>query len=118
MPVRQSFGIIGLGSVTNEDGVDVEKHWHRQRNYLYDLFYRGHGYERKRPIKKDGRRRSHRRPKVELEFTKTWKDYQKNSQNLLMNKIGFKCNYRCYNHLSFAFGTNCNDSTGTGSNLF
>ena len=48
-------------------------------NYLYDLFYRGRGYERKRPIKKDGRRRSHRRPKVELEFTKTWKDYQKNS---------------------------------------
>lgn len=57
-----------------EAGVDVEKQWYIQRNYLYDLFYRGCGYERKRPIN----RKNHRRPKADLEFTETWKDYQKN----------------------------------------
>lgn len=61
--------------ICNEASVDVEKQWYRQRNYLYDLFYRGRNYVRKRPIN----RKNHRKPKADLEFTKTWEEYQQYS---------------------------------------
>lgn len=36
-------------------GVSVETQWKRQRHYLTDMFYRGAGYIRTRPILVDGR---------------------------------------------------------------
>ena len=66
----------GWTAICNEAGIDVEKQWYKQRQYLYDLFYRGRGYNRKRPIKNDGRRKNHRRPKADLEFTKTWNEFR------------------------------------------
>ena len=36
--------------------LDCESEWKRQRAYLTDLFYRGRGYIRKRPILNDNRK--------------------------------------------------------------
>lgn len=63
-------------AICNEANVDVELQWHKQRQYLYDLFYRARGYVRRRAIKKDGRRKNHRKPKADLEFTKTWNEFR------------------------------------------
>lgn len=62
-------------SICKEYGVDAEKDWKRQRNYLYDLYYRGRGYHRTRPVKDDGRKRNGRKPKADLEFSKVWEQY-------------------------------------------
>ena len=59
-----------------EYGLDAEIDWKRQRNYLYDLYYRGRGYDRKRPILDDNRKhngkKNHRKPKADLSFSKEW----------------------------------------------
>ena len=44
--------------------IDPEAEWKRQRNYLYDLFYNGRGYERKRPVKNDNRKNNGRKPRA------------------------------------------------------
>lgn len=60
-------------SICNSHNIDVEIEWKRQRNYLYDLFYRARNYVRKRPVLKDNRRKNGKKPKPDLEFTKQWK---------------------------------------------
>ena len=39
-----------------EYDIDPEKDWLRQRNYLYDLFYKARGYTRTRPVRDDNRK--------------------------------------------------------------
>lgn len=46
----------GWMSMCQHYQIDVETEWKRQRNYLYDLFSKGRGYIRKRPILNDNRK--------------------------------------------------------------
>ena len=60
-----------------EHNINPEVDWKRQRNYLYDLYYKARGYERTRPIRDDNRkhngRKNHRKPKPDLgAFSKEW----------------------------------------------
>lgn len=68
-------------AICKEYGVDAEQDWKRQRNYLYDLYYRGRGYDRTREVRVDGRKRNGRKPKADLEFSKTWEEYLHQSNN-------------------------------------
>jgi hypothetical protein len=57
--------------------IDPEAEWKRQRNYLYDLYYKARGYTRTRKVKEDnrkhnGRNKNHRKPKPDLLFSKEW----------------------------------------------
>ena len=61
----------------HEHQIDPERDWLRQRNYLYDLYYKARGYTRTRKVKEDnrkhnGRNKNHRKPKPDLLFSKEW----------------------------------------------